>query len=170
MIVAVIAANLVQLIIILAIFYLRGHNLGVPVMLLLFLLMPIPFINLLTLFITHRSPQLPINDADDTTGMIKREAMRVNYPDDNCPIMHIGDTAFAVRDLSEGGVRISASTAIRFKRRVHGEIQLINGDRIRIKATVMRREEGAAVFQFIDPIGTATLMQEKKVLAADNTG
>jgi hypothetical protein len=131
---------------------------------------PIPFINSLALFVPNRSIGTPINNTGDATGMIKREAMRVNYRDDNCPVMTIGDTAFAVRDLSEGGVRISASTAIPFKRRVSGEIRLISGDRIRFKATVMRREEGAVVFHFFDPIGTATLMQEKKVLTADEAG
>jgi hypothetical protein len=73
-----------------------------------------------------------------------------------------------VLDLSEGGVRIRASSAIPFKKKVNGEIQLVSGDRVRFKATVMRRDEGAVVFQFVDPIGTAILMEEKKALAVSS--
>ena len=86
----------------------------------------------------------------------------------SAPVLKTGDIAFAVRDLSEGGVRIIASGSTPFKKKVHGEIQLLGGHRFRFSATVMRREEGEVVFRFSDPIGTALLMGEKKAVADVN--
>lgn len=162
------AANVAQWVIILAIFSIRGLDLSVPVIFLLFLLMTIPFINFLALFFSNRPILESAAPEIEENRLVKREAMRVRYREDHCPILQTGDTAFAVLDLSEGGVRISASSATPFKKKVHGEIQLISGDRVRFKATVMRREEREVVFQFADPIGTALLIAEKKVMAAEN--
>jgi len=130
--------------------------------------MPIPFINFLALFYSKRpTAAAAIEERGQNNVMIKREALRVNYDDDRCPILTTNGTSYAVRDLSEGGVRISASSAIPFKKKISGDIQLIAGQRIRFKATLMRREEGEAVFHFVDPVGTAVLMEEKKTLAAE---
>ena len=168
--IAAIVANAAQLVIILAIFFLRGLELGALVIFLLFLLMPIPFINFLAIFFSNRPIGGSSVDKDEDQAMIKREAMRVVYNNDQCPILKTSGTSFAVRDLSEGGVRISASSAIPFKKKVSGEIQLISGDCFRFKASLMRRENGEVVFLFSDPIGTAVIMQEKKIQAADTSG
>ena len=96
--------------------------------------------------------------------------MRVAYNEERCPTLKTSGTSFAVRDLSEGGVRIIASSAIPFKKKVSGEIQLISGDCLRFKASLIRRENGEVVFLFSDPIGSAVIMQEKKILAADTSG
>ena len=160
-------ANVIQLVIILAIFFIRGLDLTALVIFLLFLLMPIPFINFLAIFYA-KQPVAGSKAADPgiNDGLIKREALRVSYEEDRCPILTTGGTAYAVRDLSEGGVRISASSAVPFKKKISGDIQLISGERIRFKASLMRREEGEAVFLFVEPVGTAILMEEKKTLAA----
>ena len=165
-----VAANAAQWVIILSIFFIRGVDLGIAVILLLFGLMCVPFINLLALFFVDRSKPVPMSPTIEKSGLIKREAMRVSYGEDHCPILDIGGTAFAVRDLSEGGVRISAGSATLFKKKVRGEIQLISGDRVRFKAFVIRRIKGEVALKFVDPIGTALLLQEKKVMAADSTG
>lgn len=162
-------ANAAQLAIILAVFFIRGLDLGALVIFLLFLLMPIPFINFLALFFCHRPMGPAVADERRKNGLIKREAMRVNYGADYCPILETRGTAFVVRDLSEGGVRIRASAAIHFSKKVNGEIQLISGERIRFKATLLRREESEVVFQFTQPIGTAVLMLEKKAMSVDNS-
>ncbi|MBC2709596.1 MAG: PilZ domain-containing protein [Desulfosarcina sp.] len=168
--IAAIAANIAQLVIILAIFFIRGLDLGAQVIFLLFLLMSVPFINFLALFFWNRPMLESASNEIEENGLIKREAMRIRYREGHCPVLKTGNTAFAVLDLSEGGVRISASSATPLKKKVHGEIQLISGDLIRFKATVTRREEGEVVLQFADPIGTAFLMGEKKAMAADNAG
>jgi hypothetical protein len=168
--IAAIAANVAQLVIILVLFSFRGLELGALTIFLLFLLMPIPFINFLAIFFCNRPiRQIAVNQSQ-TNDMVKREAMRVNYSQERCPILKTGGTAFAVRDLSEGGVRIRASSTIPLKRKIRGEIQLISGDRIRFKGSLMRREEGETVFLFAEPIGTAVLMEEQKALAADASG
>lgn len=168
--IAATAANAAQLVIILAVLFIGGLDLGVLVIFLLFVLMAVPFVNFLALFLANR-PALE-SDAKDTAenGLIKREAMRVSYGETDCPVMKTGGTAFAVLDLSEGGVRVRASQSTPFKRKVKGEIQLISGDRIGFKATLLRRDEGEAVFQFTDPLGTALIMQEKKAMADGNAG
>ena len=164
--IAALVANVLQLLIILAVFFIRGLDLGPLVIFLLFLLMPIPFINSLALFFSKR----PISASSaDGNGLIKREAVRVLYEEDRCPVLTVGDTAYTVRDLSEGGVRIRAGAQIPFKKKVNGDIRLLSGDRIRFKATVVRREEGEVVFKFTDPVGTAILMEEKKALATTHT-
>jgi hypothetical protein len=164
---AAIIANAAQLVIILAIFFIRGPDLGALVIFLLFLLMSVPCINFLAIFFSNRPVAPPAVETDEN-GLVKREALRIRYPENTCPVLKTGDIAFAVRDLSEGGVRIIASGSTPFKKKVHGEIQLLCGDRLRFKATVMRREEGRVVFGFTDPIGTALLMGEKKALADVN--
>jgi len=159
-------ANVIQLAIILMVFFIRGLDLGGLVIFLLFLLMTVPFINFLAIFYSKRplaDPAAEGNGPDN--GLIKREAVRVNYGADRCPSLTTGGTSYAVRDLSEGGVRIHASSATPFKKKISGEIKLLTGDRFRFKATLMRQEEGEVVFHFIEPVGTAILMAEKKILA-----
>jgi len=167
--IAALVANVIQLLIILAVFFIGGLDLGPLVIFLLFLLMPIPFINFLALFFSK--PPISASNAGDAAenGMIKREAVRVLYEEDRCPVLTVGDTAYTVRDLSEGGVRIRAGAEMPFKKKFNGDIRLLSGDQIRFKATVARREEGEVVFRFTEPVGTATLMEEKKALAAAHT-
>ena len=143
--IAAIAANAAQLVIILAIFFIRGLDLGALVIFLLFLLMSVPCINFLAIFFSIRPVALPAIDTDEN-GLVKRQALRIRYPEGRCPALKTGDIAFAVRDLSEGGVRILASESTPFRKKVHGEIQLLSGDRFRFKATVMRKRDGEVVF------------------------
>ncbi len=160
-----IAANIAQLVIILVIFFIRGLDLGALVIFLLFLLMPIPFINVLALLFARPPIGQSANSVSETNGIIKREAVRVSYREERCPVLNTGGALFAVLDLSEGGVRIKASSTTPFKKKIGGDIELISGDRIHFKATVLRREDGEVVFQFADPIGTAIIMAEKKAMA-----
>lgn len=164
--IAALVANVTQLLIILTVFFIAGLDLGPIVIFLLFLLMPIPFINFLALFFSNRP--LSASNAGDAAenAMIKREAVRILYEEDHCPVLTVGATAYTVRDLSEGGVRIRAGAEIPFKKKFSGEIRLLSGDAIRFKATVARREEGEVVFIFSEPVGTAILMEEKKALTA----
>jgi len=161
--IAALVANVLQLLIILVVFFIRGLELGPLVILMLFLLMPIPFINFLALFFCKRPVSGDDHGNDD---MVKREAMRIHYEEERCPVLTVGSTAYMVRDLSEGGVRIRAGAEMPFKKKLSGDIRLLSGDRFRFKATVARREEGEVVFKFTDPVGTAILMEEKKALAA----
>lgn len=165
--IAAIVANVTQLVIILVLFLVRGLELGALTIFLLFLLMPIPFINFLALFFCKR-PNAAGTDEED--GMIKREAMRVRYSRKRCPVLNTGGTAYAVRDLSEGGVCIRASSDTPFKKKINGDIQLISGEQIRFKGSVKRREAGEVIFVFNEPIGTAILMEEKKALAVEASG
>lgn len=165
--IAALVANVLQLIIILAVFFIRGLDLGSLVIFLLFLLMPIPFINFLALFFSKRPISASSVDDADGNGLVKREAVRVLYEEDRCPVLTVGNTTYTVRDLSEGGVRIRAGAEMPFKKKFNGNIRLLSGDQIRFKATVARREEGEVVFKFTEPVGTAILMEEKKALAAN---
>jgi hypothetical protein len=166
--IAAVAANAVQLVIILAIFFIRGLDLGALVIVLLFLLMPVPFINFLALLFSNRPMPISAPEEVRENGLVKRIAMRVRYPEAHCPVMKTAGTAFTVVDISEGGVRIRASQSTPFKKKVRGEIQLVCGVRIQFNATVMRRDEGEAVFRLADPIGTALLREEEKAIAAVN--
>lgn len=166
--IAAVAANTAQLIIILAIFFIRGLDLGTLVIFLLFVLMSVPFINFLALFFWNRPMLKSVSNDSQDNGLVKRAAMRIRYPRAHCPVMNTGGTSFTVIDISEGGVRIRASRSTPFKKKVDAEIHLISGARIRFKATVMRRDESTVVFQFADPFGTALLMEEQKAIARVN--
>ncbi len=163
-----IIADIVQLGIILAIFFIRGLDLGALVIFLLFMLMSVPFINILALFFPNRPMLKSASETIEDNGLVKRIAMRVRYPEAHCPIMKTAGTAFTVLDISEGGVRIRASLSTPLKKKITGEIQLISGGRIGFKAILMRREEGEVVFRFVNPIGTALLVEEEKTMAAVN--
>lgn len=167
--IAAIAANAAQMVIILMILFIRGLDLGALVIFLLFVLMSVPFINFLAIYFTDRPIGGTADRGNEENGLIKREAMRVGYPETRCPVLKTSGNAFSVLDLSEGGVCIRVSQTTPFKKKINGEIHLVSGDRIRFKATVLRREEGLLVFRFTDPIGTALLMEEKKAVAAGNT-
>ncbi len=164
-----IVANVAQLAAILLILFIRGLDLGVLVIFLLFILMAVPFINFLALFFSHPSPMDKPVVTDQDQAMIKREAMRIRYRTDHCPILDTRLGAFAVRNLSEGGVSISATSKTPFRKRIRGQIQLLCGDRLKFKASLLRRDEGEVVFGFSTPIGTAILMEEKKVAAIGPT-
>lgn len=163
-----IIADIAQLGIILAIFFIRGLDLGSLVIFLLFMLMSVPFINILALFFPNRPMFKSASENIEDNGLVKRIAMRVRYPEAHCPVMKTAGTAFTVLDLSEGGVRIRASLSTPFKKKITGDIQLISGGGIRFKAILMRRAEGEVVFQFVNPIGTALLVEEEKTMAAVN--
>ncbi|BBO82004.1 hypothetical protein DSCO28_25700 [Desulfosarcina ovata subsp. sediminis] len=158
-----IIANIIQLAIILFIFFIRGPELGSLVIFLLFLLLAVPFINILTLLIDKRAILPTLSAKAD--GIVKREAVRIHYTGTHYALLTIDGITFTVRDLSEGGVRLNASSATTFKRKTTGEIRLLCGKNIRFKATVLRREEGAVVLRLSQPIGTATLVEEKRALA-----
>ena len=161
-----VTANIAQLGIILAIFFIRGLDLGALVIFLLFVLMAVPLINFLTLFFANR-PMLESGSAHiQNNRLVKRAAKRVRYPKALRPVMKTAGTAFTVIDISEGGVRIRASQATPFKRKVLADIHMISGALIRFKASVMRRDETEVVFQFADPIGTALLTEEENAIAA----
>ena len=161
-------ANIAQLGIIFAIFFIRGLDLGALVIFLLFILMSVPLINFLAFIFADR-PMFTSTSSDiQDNQMIKRMAMRVRYPKALRPVFETAGTKFTVIDISEGGVRIRASRSTRFKKKVHAEIQMISGALIRFKASVMRRDETEVVFQFADPIGTALLTEEDNAIEAAN--
>ena len=163
-----VAANIAQLGIILVIFFIRGLDLGALVIFLLFVLMSVPLINCLALFFANRPMLKSVSANSQDNRLVKRTAKRVRYPKALRPVLKTAGTAFTVIDISEGGVRIRASQAAPFKKKVTAEIQLISGTLVRIKASLMRRDESEVVFQFADPIGTARLMDEEKAIAAAN--
>jgi fatty acid desaturase len=116
-IVAVIA-NIAQLGIILAIFFIRGLDLGALVIFLLFVLMSVPLINFLALFFANRPMLKSASDDMQDNRLVKRTAKRVRYPKALRPVLKTAGTAFTVIDISEGGVRIRASQSTPFKKKV----------------------------------------------------
>lgn len=160
-----VAANVAQLAAILLILFVRGLDLGVLVIFLLFFLMAVPFINFLALFFAHHPMLESSAQAPQDNELIKREAIRIQYQDDHCPILKTSLGAFAVRNISEGGVCVHAASNTPFAKRISGQIELLCGDRLKFKASVMRRHEGEVVFGFSTPIGSAVLLEEKKVVA-----
>ena len=160
-----VVANVAQLVAILIVFFVGGLNLGALVIFLLFFLMAIPFVNFLALFFTQPSqPERP-SEQNRENRIVKREAVRVHYHEDHAPVLktQLGD--FAVKNISEGGVCISASSDTPFKRHIAGQIQLLCGDNLKFKGMVMRTDEGEVVFGFKKPVGTAILLEEKKIVA-----
>ena len=92
--------------------------------------------------------------------------MRIQYPEDHCPILKTNLGAFAIKKhFRRWHVHQCCIDHPPLKNAFNGQIELLCGDRLKFKARVLRRDDGEVAFGFSLPIGTAILMEEKKVVS-----
>lgn len=160
-----IAANLVQMGIVLAIFMSKGLSLGGMIILALFFLLIFAFINLLVLlFYTSNTAEHQPLVRGDKGPVAKRQDMRVTYAMGPQPTLSIGGRRFSVSDISEKGVRFNIERSGRLKKRLKGKINLLNGETLAIRGTLLRREGDEATIALHNIIDYHTLLKEKQAI------
>lgn len=160
-----IAANLVQMGIVLAMFLAKGLSLGGMIILALFILLIFAFINLLVLlfYTSNTAAHRPLV-GEDKAPVAKRQAMRVTYALGPQPTLSLGGRRFAVADISEGGVRFIIERGGRLKKRLRGKITLLSGQTLSIQGTLIRREGNEATIALKSIIDYHILLKEKQAL------
>lgn len=160
---AAIAANLVQMVIVLFVFVLQGVAMDGLTILALFVLFIIACFNLLVLLFAGEKDQGPI--ADDKKTIIKRLDFRVGYTSGTQPKLVIGDQRYDLIDISEGGARIAIGRQERLKKRSRCHVNLLSGEKLKAKAMVIRREGNEAALAFQSPVPYRVLLKEKQIVA-----
>ncbi len=159
-----VVANLIQLAVVLAIFFSSGSCLEPLATAGLFLLMIIAFVNLLTLLFHYPFRQAD-QDANQHQGPIKRRDIRVSYILGPRPYLDTGKQRFEVQDLSEQGIRFLAYRSAKIKRRIKGRIELLCGQVIDVKAVVIRRQGDEVAIYLRNPIPYPVVLAEKKIVS-----
>lgn len=161
---AAIAANGIQPVLILAIFYIKGFELGAVVIFFLFLLMTVPFINFLLFLFYKNTPVDPEPSETEPHPLVKRKALRILYHPDRRPVLNIKNQTHDIIDLSEGGLRIVLKNDQHLNKKVKGNIQLLAGNAINIKGVVQRNENNEAAIIFPKKLDIGLILAEKKCI------
>jgi predicted signal transduction protein with EAL and GGDEF domain len=159
---AAVAANLVQMVIVLFVFVLQGIAMDGRTILALFILFIIACFNLLVLLFTDQKDQGSM--VDDNKTIIKRLDFRVGYTSGTQPKLIIGDQHYDLIDVSEGGAKIAIGRHERLKKRSRCRVNLLCGEKFKTKAAVIRREGNEAALAFQSPVAYRVLLKEKQVV------
>ena len=160
--VAAIIANLVQMVIVLAIFMLQGITLAGITILALFSLLIIASFNLLVLLFPTSPSQGPIINGKKT--IIKRHDFRVGYTLGRQSKMGIKGNRYDLLDIAEGGARIAVGRHERLKKNFRCRIELLCGEILILKAAVIRREGDEAALAFNTAVEYRILLKEKQAV------
>lgn len=160
---AAIAANLIQMVIVLFVFVLQGIAMDGLTIFALFILFIIACFNLLVLLFSGEKDQGPM--VDDKKTIIKRLDFRVGYTSGALPKLVIGDQRYDLIDISEGGARIAIGRRERLKKRSRCRVDLLCGEKLKAKVIVIRREGDEAALAFQSPIEYRVLLKEKQIVA-----
>jgi hypothetical protein len=158
--------NLVQMVIVLAIFVLQGLTFGGWTILGLFILLIIACFNLLVLLFHGLSDQNLIGG--EKSLLVKRQDLRVAYRSGVQSVFAIGKQSFSVLDIAESGVRFSINRHEHIKKRFRARIELVCGETLNVKAIVVRRQADESAVRFKQPLGYAVLLKEKQAVAASD--
>jgi len=160
-----IAANLVQMGILLAIFLTKGLALGGMIILALFILLIIALINLLVLlFYAVNTAAHQSLVGGDKAPVAKRQDLRVTYALGPQPMLSLDGQRYAVMDISERGVRFIIERGGRLKKRLRGKITLLNGETLAVRGSLIRREGNEATLALKTLIDYNTLLKEKQAV------
>ncbi len=157
-----IISNLVQMVIVLAIFVLHGLSFEGWTILGLFILLIIACFNLLVLLFHGLSEQNLIGN--EKPPIVKRQDLRVVYHTGVHPLLDVGEQSFSILDIAESGLRIRIDRHERIKKRVRARIELLCGESLNVRAIVVRRQADEAAMCFKHPLGYAVLLKEKQAV------
>ena len=160
---AAILFNLVQMVIVLAIFVLQGLTFNGWTILGLFIILIIACFNLLILLFHRLSDQSLIKG--DKPAIVKRQDLRVVYGSGPKPELSIGRRTFTILDIAESGLRISINRHDALRKRLRTRIDLLCGETLNVRAVVVRRHADEAALTFRQPLGYAVILKEKQAVA-----
>ena len=158
-----IMVNLLQMVIVLAIFLWQGMSFGGLTVLALFILLIIASFNLLVLLFPANMNQSAI--VDEKKAIIKRQDLRVSYAAGSQPALIIGKQRYDVLDIAESGIRILVGRHERLKKRARCRINLLCGEVLSIKTVLVRRKGDEAALVFKPPVEYRILLKEKQAAA-----
>lgn len=165
-----IAVNLLQIFIIVALFFSHGIGLGGLTVIALFILLVAAFINLLVLlFHSGLSETVYASQRAEKGRLVKRQDLRVRYLSAAPPELIVKNRRYPVLDLSVNGARIGIRRKEPLKRRFRGRITLLSGQTLHIRVLRVRRQGDEAALLIRQPLDWDTLILEKK-LASAQTG
>ncbi len=156
--------NLIQMFIILGLFFSVGLSLGGWTILALFVLLLIAFVNLLVLlFHSALSAADQTHKTGEKIGLVKRQDLRVLYAAGSRPDLEVGERRFPILDLSENGIRISIDRQKQLRKRFRGRLTLLSQKVLTLKLTLLRRQGDEAALLIKNPIDYAVLLAEKEL-------
>jgi hypothetical protein len=158
-----IVANLVQMVIVLAIFFGQGIFLGGLTIFALFVLLIITSFNLLVLLFPPHINRVAI--VKEKNPIVKRNDLRVSYITGAHPTLNIGKQRYDVIDIAECGIRIVIGRHERLKKRSKCQLGLLCGEDLNIKAVLIRRKGDEAALEITPPIEYRVLLKEKQAVA-----
>lgn len=166
-----IAVNLAQIAIVLALFITKGLSFGGMTILSFFFLLLFALINLIVLlfYTINIAPDSP-RFGREKIPIVKRQDLRVNYPPGRRPSLAVGKMSHPILDLAENGMRIGLDRNARIKRRIKGQITLLCGKVIDVKASMVRREGDEAALLMNRPMEYDLLLQEKQKVQSGGEG
>ena len=157
-----ILVNMVQMVIVLAIFVLQGLTFSGWTIFGLFLILMIAGFNLLILLFHGLSEQHIIKP--EKPPIVKRQDLRVAYGIGPKPDLIIGQQSFSILDIAESGIRIHIDRHETIKKRVKGRVDLLCGETMYVRASLVRRQADEAALQFRNPLGYSVLLAEKQAV------
>jgi hypothetical protein len=161
--IAAIVANLIQMVIVLTIFFWQGLFLGGSTVLALFVLLIIASYNLLVFLFPDTIGRNTILAEKKT--IVKRQDLRISYADAAQPVLTIGNRRYDVLDIAESGIRILIGRHERLKKRAKCRVELVCGEVLSTKAQLVRRYGDEAALAFHPPIEYRILLKEKQAAA-----
>lgn len=154
--------NIIQIGIILFIFFTKGLDLGGLVILLLFILIIFPFINFLVLLTVFRhGTEGDLAESQHNEVLIKRDVLRVAYNSDKKPVLLINKDSYDILDISETGIRFLNKQNSKFKKKIKGVVTLFCGVTMDISGIIVRRHENEIAVLLKNPIKQEIILKEK---------
>lgn len=162
-----IAVNLLQMFIIVALFFGHGFGLGGLTIIALFILLVASFFNLLVLL--FHFVLADTNHAGNRSRkgrLVKRQDLRVRYPFAARPELMVKDRRYPVLDLTVNGVRIGIRRQEPLKRRFRAQMTLLSGQTLHLRVLRVRRQGDEAALLIRRPLGWEVIIVEKELASA----
>jgi hypothetical protein len=161
-----IVANLIQMFIILILFFIQGLTLGGLTIFALFVLLLVAFVNLLVLLFHSALSETNRTDRrNEKQGLVKRQDLRVRYTPAARPELVVDKRCFSVLDLSENGIRIHIRRQEPLKRRFRGRLTLLSRQTLDIQVFQVRRQGNEAALLIKQPLDWDVLSTEKELVS-----
>ena len=95
----------------------------------------------------------------------RREFFRIRYPSVERPQMEVDDDRFDVAELSEGGLRVLGDfDELESGHQIEATLRLLCGSSLPVTASFSRIEDGEAVFDNLQGVSFAEIMNEQRYL------
>lgn len=95
-------------------------------------------------------------------GSERRTFFRITYNPDKRPVLKIGEYAFEIADISEGGIRIINERKLEIEKPVRGTATFLYGDSIDIEGDIVWEQDSEMGLLLKNLIPPAAMEKEKQ--------